>query len=320
MRRFLVILVLVGAAIGGWFWWKGRAPAATDDIFGPTSPATTRVDALPAAAQKAYDEAESLWAQAGPEPARAPSAPRMLKLYSQVLLAYYGLAGQHDAEEAVHRDRLKPLGDALFFAKGTWPSEWSAAGGPLAIHQVSAGENPDAIARSYGMSREFLNRLRGKEPNSADLRAGEIIKAVKLKEHGGFAVEIDLSDYTLDLYIAGLFARRYHITIGAPESPTPTGSTQLTDRVWHPQWTHPVSKKVFQYGDPENILGPVWLPFDAKLLGAAGIGIHGYTGSDGRMMAQQSNGCVRMENEQVQELYWTLSHPQRAPTAVTIRP
>jgi lipoprotein-anchoring transpeptidase ErfK/SrfK len=240
----------------------------------------------------------------------------MDKLYSDVLRAMYDLPGNHDAEDKLVNERLVPLGKALFFSKAKYPNDPS---GLLDVHLVSSGENPDGIARSYGMSREMLNRLRGKDVNDASLRSGEALKVVKVKEAGGYHIDIDLSDYTLDLFIGGAFAKRYTIAHGAKESPTPVGTTALTDRVWHPQWTHPQTKKVMPYGDPENILGPIWLPFDGKQLGQSGIGIHGYTGADGRMQAQVSNGCIRMQNEDAEELFQLISHPQRAPTSVTIR-
>lgn len=316
--RAIIFLLLIAAAVGGsWYWFNHKPEAVNDNPFGPTTPTTTRTDPLPAEAKKLLDQAEALWSQAGADAPHAATAPQMAKLYSQVLLAYYDLAGQHDAEQALLNDRLNPLGQSLFFSKAKWVTDES---GLMAVHNVSPGENPDAIARSYGMSRECLNRLRGKDPNSADLRAGESIKIVKVKEAGGYRIEIDLSDYTLDLFIGGAFAKRYSITHGAIDSPTPTGSTQLGDRVWHPQWTHPQTKKVISYGDPENILGPIWLPFDAKLLGVSGIGIHGYTGADAQMQVQASNGCIRMQNEDAEELFQLIAHPQRAPTAVTIRP
>lgn len=316
MRAFIVILLL--AAIGGGiWWWLHRGPAAgsaADDPFN-TTPVATPAAPLPAAAKRAMDEGEALWSQAGGDPASAPTAPRMAALFSQALEAMYDLPGGHDAEQKLVDERLTPLGRSLFFAKTRYPDD---ASGLIGAHLVSSGENPDAIARAYGMSREFLNRLRGKDVNDAGLRAGETLKVVKAKDKGGYQIHVDLSDYTLDLAIGGVFAKRYIIAHGAVDSPTPTGRTALTDRVWHPQWTHPKTKQVMAYGDPENILGPIWLPFDAKLLGASGIGIHGYTGADGKMQAQVSNGCIRMQNQDAEELFQLIAHPQRAPTAVVI--
>lgn len=315
MRKLLVLLVLAAIGFGVW-WWLNQRGAAGDDPFGPTDTVAQPAAPLPAAAKQALDQAEALWSQAGADAASAASAPRMAKLYSEVLLAMYDLPGNHDAEERLVRERLTPLGQALFLSPARWPNDDS---GLIAMHTVDASQSPDGIAREYGMSQEFFNRLRNKPPTSSDLRAGETVKVVRVKDNGGYRIEIDLSDFTLDLFIGGAFAKRYIITHGAKESPTPTGSTALTNRVWHPQWTHPVKKVVYQYGDPENILGPIWLPFDPKLLGASGIGIHGYTGADAQMQVQASNGCIRMQNQDAEELYQLIAHPQRAPTAVTIR-
>jgi lipoprotein-anchoring transpeptidase ErfK/SrfK len=34
---------------------------------------------------------------------------------------------------------------------------------------------------------------------------------------------------------------------------------------------------------------------------------------------QASNGCIRMQNDNAEELFQLVAHPQRAPTSVTIR-
>lgn len=314
MRKLLVLLLL--AAIGGGiWWWLPRGPVAVAEDPFATTPLTTQAAALPIAARKARDEAESLWAQAGAEPALALTAPRMGALFTQVLEAMYNLPGNHDAEARLVADRLTPLGQAMFFSKARYVGDPS---GLIAVHVVSPGENPTVIAKTFGMSSEFLNLLRGKGATDSGLRAGESLKVVNAKAKEGYAIHVDLSDYTLDLSIGGVFAKRYVIAHGAVASPTPTGRTHLTNRVWHPQWTHPKNKQVYAYGDPENILGPIWLPFDAKELGVSGIGIHGYTGADGKMQAQVSNGCIRMQNQDAEELYQVICHPQLAPTAVTI--
>jgi len=315
MRKLLLVIILAGIGFGVWYWLKSRGPA-NDDPFGPTNPVATPAAPLPAAAKQALDQAEALWSQAGTDAASAPSAPRMARLYSQVLLAMYDLPGNHDAEEKLLKERLIPLGQGLFFSTAKWPNDDS---GLMGVHVVESGQSPDGIARDYGMSQELFNRLRNKPVSSSELRVGETVKIVKVKEAGGNRIEIDLSDYTLDLFIGGAFAKRYEITHGAKESPTPTGTTQLTNRVWQPSWTHPQTKEEFRYGDKRNILGPIWLAFDPKMLGASGIGIHGYTGADAKMQVQASNGCIRMQNQDAEELYQLIAHPGRAPTAVEIR-
>lgn len=314
MRKLLLVIVLAGIGGGVWYWLKHRP--TNDDPFGPTDPVATPAAPLPAAAKQALDQAEALWSQAGTDAVRAPTAPRMAKLYSQVLLAMYDLPGNHDAMAKLLKERLVPLGEALFLSTAKWPQDES---GLMGVHVVESGATPDGIARTYGMSQEFFNRLRNKPPTDGGLRAGETVKIVKVRDNGGNRIEIDLSDFTLDLFIGGAFCKRYIITHGAKESPTPIGRTQLENRVWHPPWTHPVTKEVYQYGDPKNILGPVWLAFEPKQLGASGIGIHGYTGPDAQMQVQASNGCIRMQNQDAEELYQLIAHNDRTPTAVVIR-
>ncbi len=339
MRTVFILALLTAAAWAGWHYWYKAAPAPTTlaaagaatptagggasatapssapalaNAPAPVNPATTDP---PAAVKPLLEAAEGAWSAAGADPQFSPGATTLLKQFSDVLKGLYNQPSARALEEHVVQDRLKPLADALFFSRSKVVADPI---GLFAVHAVMPGENPDAIARKYGMSRELLNRLRSRDVNDSSLKAGEQLKVVKIKEAGGFFLHIDKSDYLMDVYAGPLFVRRYIITHGAKESPTPVGKTKLTDRVWHPQWTHPDTNQVLTFGDPNNILGEAWLPFDADLLGRSGIGIHGYTGSDGVMQAQQSHGCIRMENPSIVELYQTLSPPDRAPTAAEI--
>ncbi len=239
----------------------------------------------------------------------------MGQLYSKVLRGVYNKPGQQPFEQTLVETRLAPIGHELFFAKTRFGADES---GLMGIHIVQSGESPDRIAKKYGMSMELLNRIRGRDANDSHLNAGETLKVVKVGDKGGFAIHIDKGDFTLDCFIGGVFAKRYPISHGAPQTPTPVGRTKLTDRVLDPQWTHPVTHKVYGPNDPENILGKVWLAFAPEGLGQGGLGIHGYTGPNPQMRALVSNGCIRLENDNALELYRTLSHPNRCPCVVEI--
>jgi lipoprotein-anchoring transpeptidase ErfK/SrfK len=323
MRAFLVLVVLAAAAGGGWWWWSNRsvqAQAAEPDPAVLLAPPTLGPAEPPAAAKPHLDEGDRLWTAAGADPARAGNAPQIALAYSRALRALYGLPGHEERANRLVADRLTPLGSALFFAKATFPNDPT---GTFATYQVKPGENPDKISQVHGMSRELLNRLRGRDPNDARLQAGQTLTVIRAKEQTEagrepYFIHIDKSAFRLDLYICGIFARRYEITHGAKESPTPVGTSFITQREWHPQWTHPVSKKVLPYGDPENILGPIWLRFDSAGIGKDGIGIHGYTGADAQLGVMASNGCIRLRNDQAEELFQTLPSPQRAKTTVQI--
>lgn len=328
MRTVIILIILAAVAYGGWTWYSGKqaaaaaqreaeAKAAKDAKDKAGAPAVAEAP-VPAELKPAFDHVEAMWAKLvgeGANPAASPKAPLLNRLYSQVLMGIYNKPGQKTLELRLVQERLTPLANEIFFSKTRMPDDES---GLIVMHEVAPGENPDGIAKKYGMSRELLNRMRGRDLNDSKLNLSERLKAIKVRDNGGGLVHIDKSDFFLDCYLAGLFVRRYAISHGAKETPTPVGKTRLTDRVLNPTWTHPVTHEVFGPDDPKNILGKVWMAFSPDGIGQSGLGIHGYTGPNPQMQALVSNGCVRLETTQAQELFSTLAHPDRCPTAVEI--
>ncbi len=335
MRAFFILLVLAAIGFVGWKWYSARQlaeAAAAKPVVSAASPGETGKEPAPAAQgfggeeapgpipaelKAGYDQAEALWSAAKDgSPATSAKAPLMDQLYSKVLQGLYNKSGQKALEQRIISERLTPLGNELFFAKTRFPDDET---GIFVLHEVQPGESPDKIAKKYGMSIELINRLRGMtDLTDAKLHAGDRLKAVTVRDHGGYFLHVDKSDYYLDCYVAGLFARRYPISHGAKETPTPVGKTHLTDRVLNPTWTDPHTHEVYQPEDPRNILGKVWMAFSPDGIGQSGLGIHGYTGPNPKMQAMVSNGCVRLDTPQAQELYQTICHPDRCPTAVEI--
>ncbi len=334
MRTLVILLLLCGAGFVAWKWYGGRsaAPApVTAPAAGGNGPATSQptsgnggfgdsgqIDApLPQELKAAYDQAEALWAAQGKDGAPVSvKAPLLDKLYSKVLQGIYNKPEHKALELRLVAERLTPLGNELFFSKTRYPEDET---GILQLHEALPGENPDRIAKHYGMSVELLNRLRGMTNlTDSSLHAGDRVKVVAAREKGGYLLHVKKKDFYLDCYIAGLFARRYAISIGAKETPTPVGKTRLVDRVLDPPWTDPHTHEEYKPGDPRNILGGVWMSFSPDGIGQSGLGIHGYTGPDARMQAMVSNGCVRLDTIQAKELYQTLPHPERCQTQVEI--
>lgn len=355
MKSFVLILVIAGVAIGG--WWLGRRPAADatgaqtsvdGGLPGPGSavgsavgsdygmPAlpppgadTNRSGAIPApgnsqggtpvpaAAQADYAKAEALWADMSAktpdDPTRDVRAVEAARLYSGVLRSTYGDASATAFADQLIVDRLAPLGAALFFSRNRYVD-------PLfATHTVVSGDVPDRISKSYGMSFQHLNLLRGRDPNDSNLRVGEVLKVIKLKEAGGSVLHVSKSNFRLDAFIGGVFVRRYDISTGAEATPTPVGKTEVTNLVFNPPWTSPLDGKVYPPGDPGNILGGVWIALAPDgIQGKNGIGLHGYTGEDQTLRKEASNGCMRLGNEQIKELAYVIAGPQRSPTIVEI--
>ncbi len=330
MRAFFILIMLAVAAFAAWKWLApvtaAQLPPAIPGndvpISGTSKPTGFGVvvapQPLPADLKATYDQAETLWtdlAKDGSNPVLSPKAPLLNKLYSTVLRGIYNQSAQKELELKIIGERLTPLGDALFFSKARYLNDET---GVFLTYEVKPGESPDAIAKKYGMPHELLNRMRGRDTGDSRMSPGDVMKVANVREKGGNFLHIDKSDFYLDCYIAGLFARRYVISHGATETPTPVGKTKLTDRVLNPDWTDPKTHEVYKADDPRNILGKVWMKFSADGLGQDGLGIHGYTGPNPQMQAKVSNGCVRLDTPQAQELYQMLAHPDRCPTAVEI--
>ncbi|TVR42760.1 MAG: hypothetical protein EA402_11015 [Planctomycetota bacterium] len=280
---------------------------------------------LPPELQKLREAADARWAslrQADRNPVTDSQAIALARDYSRVLRGLYAIAGSRGEQERLIKDRLHPLAQAIFFSPAPYLDDET---GFVVNYIVKPGDILDHIGREYGMSYQFINILRGSNPEDGNIRPGDRLKLFNLKE-SGYDMHISKSDFRMDLFIGGIFARRYDVGIGEDVTPTPAGTTHITAREKHPQWTDPVTNRVFDYGAPGHIIGPVWLAFDPKI-GRNGLGIHGYTGDGQATGSRSSNGCVRMRNEEALELYRILvpctttrdgRFISRAPMRVTI--
>jgi len=155
-------------------------------------------------------------------------------------------------------------------------------------HVVQSGELMQSIAPKYQLSWQYLSMLNRTDPKR--LRAGQKLKVVK----GPFSVFIDLSDFELTVHHHGFFVRRYQVCTGKNNS-TPTGRFKVLDKIPSPQYTDP-DGRVIAGGDPMNPLGTHWIDLGDS------YGIHG-TIEPATIGKAESRGCVRLRNEEVQEVY-----------------
>ncbi len=356
MKKFLVFVIIVG--VGGYFAWTRHwfglgvdsADAAADN--GPDEAAASEEDGigddlsldgggedgvddgeapesdeLDAQLAQRLEKADAAWQKvvdAGQDPAGHQQAPSLLAAYTAALRATYNKPALKELQQRLVEERLSPLGERIFF---TGVVHEDPDHPYFLHHSVAPGETPGRIGRGYGISEEYVMLLNGID-DPTRLQVGERLKVVRTKEQG-FSIHVDKSGYYLDLYICDLFARRYPVGIGAPETPTPTGKAQIDTRAWHPKWTMP-DGRVVPYGHPDNILGPIWLRLRPDQIQQAGIGIHGYDGDpEQAVRVKASNGCVRMRNEDAIQLYRVLTRVhydsqdpdqllQRSPMWVTI--
>ncbi len=107
-------------------------------------------------------------------------------------------------------------------------------------------------------------------------------------------IVVSIPDRRLALIEDGRVVKVWATAVGAPRSPSPSGTFQIVTRIPNPTWYRP--GKVVAPGDA-NPLGTRWLGLSLK-----GFGIHG-TNRPRSIGRRASHGCIRMRNADVEELF-----------------
>ncbi|MBM4035989.1 MAG: LysM peptidoglycan-binding domain-containing protein [Planctomycetes bacterium] len=179
------------------------------------------------------------------------------------------------------RARLTKLSDAVFFS--------DKVVAPHAInHQVVRGDSLIKLATAHKTTIELVRRLNGLKGTT--LRLGQRLKIVP----GGFDVAVDKSDFRLTVTKDGLWVREFRIGLGK-NGTTPIGGYVAGEKLPEPAYT-----RVFPhvpFGDKKrNPLGTRWITIQGD------YGIHG-TWEPQSVGKEESEGCVRMLNQDVEWLY-----------------
>ncbi|NMA43529.1 MAG: L,D-transpeptidase [Oligosphaeraceae bacterium] len=143
--------------------------------------------------------------------------------------------------------------------------------------------------------------MRGDNPL---IQPGQVLSYIQ----GAWSIKVSKSEYILCLYNDGELYRYYRVGIGK-EDRTPVGDFLISSRIRHPAWTPP--GKNIPYGSPENVLGTHWLglvPVEGTDPTLRGYGIHG-TWEPDSIGTASSSGCVRLRNEDIEELFDFVPEP-----------
>lgn len=111
-------------------------------------------------------------------------------------------------------------------------------------------------------------------------------------------IQLNIPEYVLRLVDNGNILREYHVAVGTPYEPTPTGKFIIAYKEKNPTW-YPGSgfaDKTPVPPGPGNPLGTRWIEF------LPAYGIHG-TDKAWSIEYPVSGGCIRMYNQDVEELY-----------------
>lgn len=107
-------------------------------------------------------------------------------------------------------------------------------------------------------------------------------------------VVVSIPDRKLAVIEDGRVVRIYDTAVGAPQSPSPTGTFKIVSRVALPTYCH--AGKVIPPG-ANNPVGSRWMGLSVK-----GFGIHG-TNAPRSIGHAASHGCIRMRKHDIEELF-----------------
>ena len=122
------------------------------------------------------------------------------------------------------------------------------------------------------------------------LGGSEILAEEKTK------IIINIPATTLYLYQGDELIKEYRITVGRIDAPTPIGNFKVINKKVNPTW-YPTDGRDPIPSGPNNELGTRWIGIDKPH-----FGIHG-TIKPQEIGKATSDGCVRLKNEDIEELY-----------------
>lgn len=176
--------------------------------------------------------------------------------------------------------KLEDINIKLLFSPTITPKSTS--------YEIKPGDTLTKIAKEFKTTTDLIMK-------SNNFTDGKILPGKKIKVWTSpFSILADKSQNILILKSDEEVIKTYIVATGKNNS-TPVGIFKITTKLINPTWFK--AGAVFPAGSPENILGSRWLGFDLP-----SYGIHGTTEphSIGRQVTQ---GCVRMLNSEVEELY-----------------
>jgi len=185
-------------------------------------------------------------------------------------------------DEARALTTLRAINAKIFLGTG--------AEGDLKVYTVKAGDTLGKIAENHGTTWEMIQRLN--ELTSTRINVGQDLKILG----GKFELVVRKEKFAMDLMLDGAFIQRYEVGLGLAGC-TPLGEFTVKNRISKP------ADGSWPYGHEKHRLGSRWLGLkgDPAL---KGYGIHGCRADEEHEIGTEcSQGCVRMRNAEVEEVY-----------------
>lgn len=161
------------------------------------------------------------------------------------------------------------------------------------LYQIQPGDTLVKIAKQFKTTVEMIKRAN-------NLTTDTIVPGQKIKVwNAPFSIFVDKSQNTLLLKSDEEIVKTYIVSTGKNNC-TPVGTFKIVVKQIDPPWFKTEANgttKVIPPGSPENALGSRWMGFDLPK-----YGIHG-TIEPQELGKQVTEGCVRLSNPDVEELY-----------------
>ena len=213
------------------------------------------------------------------------SQARQLEIKGELLEAksiYQKLVNEftESPEVANWQKRAEDINIKLLFSPAITPKSM--------VYQIKPGDTLNKIAREYKTTPELIMK-------SNNISDSLIIPGRKIKIWNvPFSILVDKSQNIMLLKSDEEVIKTYIVSTGK-DNCTPVGVFKIVNKLANPTWFK--AGAVVSSGSPENVLGTRWMGFDL-----AGYGIHGTT-EPKDLGKQVTQGCVRLSNSDVEELY-----------------
>ncbi|HEY4277576.1 MAG TPA: L,D-transpeptidase family protein [Conexibacter sp.] len=183
----------------------------------------------------------------------------------------------------------------------------------IALDSVTVTRSQDGtrLRDPQRLQRQLIRSFRHPR-GERDVRAQlAIVRAAKTTEQVWEAnptvVTVSKTSTTVRVFVRGELTQTYHVAVGSPEYPTPAGQYVVQSMQVDPPWNVPNSAwagdlagQTIPGGSPENPLVARWIGFNGS------VGFHG-TADIGSLGSAASHGCVRMDPDDVIDLYERVS-------------
>jgi lipoprotein-anchoring transpeptidase ErfK/SrfK len=174
----------------------------------------------------------------------------------------------------------------LFSPQVTAPPE-----GPKSeIYTVKASDTVEGIAKKFNTTVDLIKESNGIK-DVKTIQIGNRYKVVTDE----FSIIVSRSKNVLTLLAGDIVMKEYTVGTGEYDK-TPLGDFKIRNKIPEPPW------KGIPYGDPKNVLGTRWMGLINEGDTVQGYGIHG-TWEPETVGKSVSQGCIRMVNEEVEELF-----------------